>query len=222
MLYVNNLAVNGTEEQRARWLPGACDGSKVCAMGMSEAGAGTDVLGMQTKAVARRAALSVFWVMVSSVSALLFSPRRTRASGESPCRRETEKIRKRGSSAQADGDGFVINGGKTWITNGCVDDSTLGDGVRSAARPSTRESLIFVVEAPSLSHCAPSPQILVYARAQPARALAMYFVEQSLTRVRRRSSVSRRARSACPSVLLFLSNRHVCETWTRRDRRGAR
>ena len=51
MLYVNKLSVNGTEEQWARLLPSACDGTKVCAMAMSEAGAGTDVLGMSTKAV---------------------------------------------------------------------------------------------------------------------------------------------------------------------------
>ena len=51
MLYVNNVNVNASEAQKRRWLPGACDGSKVCAMAMSEPGAGTDVLGMRTAAV---------------------------------------------------------------------------------------------------------------------------------------------------------------------------
>jgi isovaleryl-CoA dehydrogenase len=32
MLYVNNVNVNASEAQKRRWLPGACDGSRVCAM----------------------------------------------------------------------------------------------------------------------------------------------------------------------------------------------
>jgi isovaleryl-CoA dehydrogenase len=51
LLFVNNLAVNGTDEQRARFLPEACVGSKIGGMCMSEPGAGTDVLGMKTTAV---------------------------------------------------------------------------------------------------------------------------------------------------------------------------
>ena len=35
MLYVNNVNVNASEAQKRRWLPGACDGSKVCAMATS-------------------------------------------------------------------------------------------------------------------------------------------------------------------------------------------
>uniref|UniRef100_A0A7S4MYF6 Isovaleryl-CoA dehydrogenase n=3 Tax=Odontella aurita TaxID=265563 RepID=A0A7S4MYF6_9STRA len=50
VLFVNNLARNGSPEQRRRFLPGACDGSKIGGMCMSEPGAGTDVLGMQTNA----------------------------------------------------------------------------------------------------------------------------------------------------------------------------
>jgi len=50
-LFVNNLARNGNTEQRARFLPAACSGERICGMGMSEPGAGTDVLGMSTKAV---------------------------------------------------------------------------------------------------------------------------------------------------------------------------
>eukprot|EP00978_Attheya_sp_CCMP212_P044024 scaffold297622_cov56-Attheya_sp.AAC.8 len=51
LLFVNNLAVNGTDEQRARFLPEACAGNKIGGMCMSEPGAGTDVLGMKTTAV---------------------------------------------------------------------------------------------------------------------------------------------------------------------------
>lgn len=50
MLFVNNLAVNGSEAQKLRILPGVCDGSKVGAMAMSEPNYGTDVLGMETTA----------------------------------------------------------------------------------------------------------------------------------------------------------------------------
>ncbi len=50
MLFANNLQVNGTDEQRRKYLPDACTGKKVCGMCMSEPGAGTDVLGMQTTA----------------------------------------------------------------------------------------------------------------------------------------------------------------------------
>ena len=35
MLYVNNVNVNASEAQKRRWLPGACDGSKICAMATS-------------------------------------------------------------------------------------------------------------------------------------------------------------------------------------------
>ena len=85
MLYVNNVSLNASEAQKARWLPGACDGSKVCAMAMSEPEAGTDVLAMRTTAVDA-------------------------------------------------GDHYVLNGAKMWITNGCVDDATLGDGAIVYAR----------------------------------------------------------------------------------------
>jgi isovaleryl-CoA dehydrogenase len=54
LLFVNNLAVNGNDEQKRRFLPHCCAGTHVAGMAMSEAGAGTDVLGMQTKAVRMR------------------------------------------------------------------------------------------------------------------------------------------------------------------------
>ena len=51
ILFANNLAVNGNEEQCRKYLPEICAGQKVGGMGMSEPGAGTDVLGLQTTAV---------------------------------------------------------------------------------------------------------------------------------------------------------------------------
>ena len=50
MLFVNNLARNANHDQKLKYLPSACDGSKIGGMGMSEPGYGTDVLGMQTTA----------------------------------------------------------------------------------------------------------------------------------------------------------------------------
>jgi isovaleryl-CoA dehydrogenase len=73
MLCVNNLAFNCDEAQQARFLPKLCTGEWVGAMGMSEPGAGTDVLGMQSQAI-------------------------------------------------RDGDVYVLNGRKMWITNGCIDE----------------------------------------------------------------------------------------------------
>jgi alkylation response protein AidB-like acyl-CoA dehydrogenase len=59
----------GTDEQKARWLPGFCNGDIVTAIAMSEPGAGSDIAGIRTSAV-------------------------------------------------RDGDFFVVNGQKTFITNG--------------------------------------------------------------------------------------------------------
>jgi isovaleryl-CoA dehydrogenase len=78
MLFVNNLAQNGSEAQKQLWLPQVCDGSKVGGMCMSEPGAGTDVLAMTTNAVKQ-------------------------------------------------GDEYVLNGAKMWITNGTLDGETTGD-----------------------------------------------------------------------------------------------
>jgi len=74
MLMVNNLAVNGSDEQRMRILPKVCSGEWVGAMAMSEPAIGTDVMGMQTTAVRQ-------------------------------------------------GDHYLINGRKMWITNGTLDDN---------------------------------------------------------------------------------------------------
>lgn len=74
LLAVNNLAVNGSEAQKNKYLPGLCDGSLIGAMAMSEPDYGTDVLGMQTSAV-------------------------------------------------NDGNNYMLNGRKMWITNGAIDDN---------------------------------------------------------------------------------------------------
>lgn len=50
MLLVNNLAVNGSEEQKKKYLPKVCSGEWIGAMAMSEPAVGTDVLGMETTA----------------------------------------------------------------------------------------------------------------------------------------------------------------------------
>ncbi|OYZ24488.1 MAG: isovaleryl-CoA dehydrogenase [Bdellovibrio sp. 28-41-41] len=50
MLLVNNLAQNGSEEQKKKFLPKVCSGEWIGAMGMSEPHVGTDVLGMTSTA----------------------------------------------------------------------------------------------------------------------------------------------------------------------------
>lgn len=50
MLFVNNLAVNGSEEQKKKYLPKVCSGEHVGCMAMSEPNVGTDVLGLETTA----------------------------------------------------------------------------------------------------------------------------------------------------------------------------
>ncbi len=51
MLCVNNLAMNGSDAQRSKYLPKLCSGEWIGAMAMSEPAIGTDVMGMQTTAV---------------------------------------------------------------------------------------------------------------------------------------------------------------------------
>ena len=51
LLAVNNLAVNGSEKQKAKYLPGLSNGQLIGAMAMSEPDYGTDVMGMKTTAV---------------------------------------------------------------------------------------------------------------------------------------------------------------------------
>ncbi len=52
-LCVNQIALNGTDAQKARYLPGLIDGTEVGALAMSEAGAGSDVVGMSLRAEKR-------------------------------------------------------------------------------------------------------------------------------------------------------------------------
>ncbi len=91
MLFVNNLAVNGSHEQKLKYLPKACSGEWIGCMAMSEPNVGTDVMGLETTAV-------------------------------------------------KNGDHYVINGQKMWITNGCIDDEgTPADLVWLYARTGTTE-----------------------------------------------------------------------------------
>ncbi|SEM66154.1 acyl-CoA dehydrogenase family protein [Palleronia pelagia] len=52
-LCVNQIALNGTAEQKARYLPALISGQNVGALAMSEAGAGSDVVSMSLKAEKR-------------------------------------------------------------------------------------------------------------------------------------------------------------------------
>ncbi|APE46000.1 acyl-CoA dehydrogenase (plasmid) [Sulfitobacter alexandrii] len=76
-LCANNIYRNGNEEQKRKYLPGLCDGSKIGALGLTEPGAGSDALGSM-RTVAKR-----------------------------------------------DGDHYVLNGAKIYITNGPVADIVL-------------------------------------------------------------------------------------------------
>ena len=49
-LCVNQIRRNGNDEQRRRYLPGLISGAQVGALAMSEPGAGSDVVGMRTRA----------------------------------------------------------------------------------------------------------------------------------------------------------------------------
>ena len=52
-LCVNQIALNGTAEQKAKYLPGLISGEHVGALAMSEAGAGSDVVSMKLRAEKR-------------------------------------------------------------------------------------------------------------------------------------------------------------------------
>ncbi|MCH1610206.1 MAG: isovaleryl-CoA dehydrogenase [Luminiphilus sp.] len=68
-LCLNQISLNGSEEQKARYLPALCSGEQVGALAMSEPNAGSDVVSMRLQAI-------------------------------------------------RDGDAYVLNGTKMWITNG--------------------------------------------------------------------------------------------------------
>lgn len=100
MLFANNLALNGSDAQRTKYLPRACSGELIGGMCMSEPNAGTDVLGLSTTA------------------------------------KEVEG-------------GYRLNGAKMWITNGALDDHTLGDVFLVYARmvgAARHELSMFIVE----------------------------------------------------------------------------
>lgn len=103
MLFANNLAVNGDDAQRERYLPAACAGKIVCGMAMSEPNAGTDVLGMQTRARKNK---------------------------------------------DGDGEHYVLDGAKMWITNGCISKTELGDAFLVYARTADgpKGLSLFIVE----------------------------------------------------------------------------
>ncbi|MDE0884779.1 MAG: acyl-CoA dehydrogenase family protein [Myxococcota bacterium] len=96
-LFAHNLWVNASAEQSQRFLPDAVQGATVCGMCMTEPGAGTDVLGMQTR-------------------------------------------------ARPEGDGWVLDGVKTYITNGGVADGELGDVFIVYAATGERSLTSFLVE----------------------------------------------------------------------------
>jgi isovaleryl-CoA dehydrogenase len=96
-LFVNNFYQNASAAQRSAILPQVVSGEWIGGMCMTEPGAGTDVLGMQS--TARRA-----------------------------------------------GDHYVLNGRKTFITNGAVDDHTLGDVFLVYASTGPHSISTFVVE----------------------------------------------------------------------------
>jgi isovaleryl-CoA dehydrogenase len=97
VLFVNNFYLNSRPEQRTAILPRVISGEWIGGMCMTEPGAGTDVLSMQTR-------------------------------------------------ARRHGDHYVLNGRKTFITNGTLDDSTLGDVFLVYANTGDRSISTLVVE----------------------------------------------------------------------------
>jgi alkylation response protein AidB-like acyl-CoA dehydrogenase len=90
--YIGEL---GTDEQKARWLPGCVSGEKILAVAMTEAGAGSDISGIRTK-------------------------------------------------AEDKGDHFLLNGSKTFISNGILADLVI---VAARTDPNNSHGMsLFVVE----------------------------------------------------------------------------
>ena len=92
-----HLANVGTPEQMARWMPGITSGKSVCAVAVTEPGAGSDVAGMRTRAV-------------------------------------------------RDGNGWVINGTKMFITNGVYGDLFFVAAKTNTEAKGSRGVTIFAVE----------------------------------------------------------------------------
>lgn len=90
------IGTYGTEEQKARWLPGIASGEKILAVAMTEPGAGSDLGAMRTKAV-------------------------------------------------KDGDEYIINGSKTFISNGVLADLVIV-AAKTDTKGGTKGITLFVVE----------------------------------------------------------------------------
>jgi acyl-CoA dehydrogenase len=89
------IADLGTEEQKQRWLPGCVSGEKILAVAMTEAGAGSDISGIRTK-------------------------------------------------AEDKGDHYLLNGSKTFISNGILADLVI---VAAKTDPNSSHGItLFVVE----------------------------------------------------------------------------
>jgi isovaleryl-CoA dehydrogenase len=97
ILFAQNVAVNGNDEQKRRVLPKAASGETLCGLCMTEPEVGTDVLAMRTR-------------------------------------------------AKRDGEVYVPDGRKTFITNGGSDEHTLGDAFVVYAATREREITSFLVE----------------------------------------------------------------------------
>lgn len=100
VLFAANLARLGDDAQRARLLPDVCAGRRIAGMAMSEAGAGTDMLALGTR-------------------------------------------------ARRDGERYLLDGNKMWITNGYTDSGEAGDLFLVYARTSGRGPpgvSLFIVE----------------------------------------------------------------------------
>jgi len=90
------LVAYGTEAQKSAWLPGFCRGTDICAIAMTEPGAGSDLRGMRTTAI-------------------------------------------------RDGDHYVLNGQKTFISNGM--NATMAIVVaKTSADPDGRKLTLFCVD----------------------------------------------------------------------------
>lgn len=92
-----HLANVGTAEQMARWMPGITSGKSICAVAVTESGAGSDVAGMRTRAV-------------------------------------------------RDGNGWLINGTKMFITNGVHGDLFFVAAKTNTEAKGSRGVTIFAVE----------------------------------------------------------------------------
>ena len=95
-LCLNQIRLNGSEEQRAQYLPALCSGEHIGALAMSEPGAGSDVVSMRLR-------------------------------------------------AERQGDNFILNGNKMWITNG-PDATTLVVYAKTDLEAGPRGITAFLIE----------------------------------------------------------------------------